>query len=216
MNRYTFLTAAIAAALAGVAVAAPHDVPGGKSERGHPIARIDSNGDGAIDRAEAAAHPRLAARFDTMDANGDGRIDASERPQWKKRGHARGHGGYRGGGMGQVLKLDADGDGRISKLEAAGNERLAARFDAADRNQDGYLVRSELMASAQVHRAEMQARHSERMQQKFAAADADGDGRLSRAEVETGLPRIARMFAFMDEDRDGYLVATDLQHRTHR
>ena len=210
MNRYTFLTAAIAAALVGVAVAAPQDAAGGKAERGQRMAKIDTNGDGAIDRAEAAAHPRLARHFDTMDKNGDGRIDAGERPQWKK-----GRGGHRGG-MGHVLKLDTDGDGRISKVEAAGNARFAARFDATDRNRDGYLVRSELMAAAEARRAEWQAKHAERAQQKFVEADADKDGRLSRAEVESGMPRMAKMFAFMDEDRDGYLTQGDLQHRPRR
>ncbi|OHE85657.1 MAG: hypothetical protein A2579_05510 [Lysobacterales bacterium RIFOXYD1_FULL_69_11] len=210
MNRYTFLTAAIAAALVGVAVAAPQDAmqdsPRGNAERGQRMAKIDTNGDGAIDRAEAAAHPRMAEHFDKMDKNGDGRIDASERPQWKK-GRRGGH----RGGMGHVLKLDTDGDGRISKVEAAGNERFAARFDATDTNRDGYLVRSELMAAAEALRAEWKAKHTERMQQKFAEADADNDGRLSRAEVETGMPRMAKMFAFMDEDRDGYLTQADLQ-----
>ena len=215
MNRYTFLTASIAAALVGVAVAAPQDAlqdgTRGKAERGQRMARVDSNGDGAIDRSEAAAHPRLAEHFDTMDKNGDGRIDASERPQWKKGGR-----GGHGGGMGHVLKLDTDGDGRISKVEVAGNERFAARFDATDTNRDGYLVRSELMAGAEARRAEWQAKHTERMQQKFTEADADKDGRLSRAEVESGLPRMAKMFAFMDEDRDGYLTQADLQHRPRR
>lgn len=215
MTRYTFLTAAIAAALVGVAVASPQDATGGKAEHGHRMAMIDTNGDGAIDRAEAAAHPRMAEHFDTMDKNGDGRIDASERPHWKK-GRRGGHGGGHGAGMGHVLKLDTDGDGRISKVEAAGNERLAARFDATDTNRDGYLVRSELMAAAQARRTEWQAKHAERMQQKFAEADADNDGRLSRAEVESGLPRMAKMFAFMDEDRDGYLTRADLQHRPRR
>ncbi|MBZ4039685.1 hypothetical protein [Novilysobacter selenitireducens] len=211
MNRYTFLTAAIAAALVGVAVAAPQDVAQdgtrGKAERGQRMARFDTNGDGAIDRSEAAAHPRLAEHFYAMDKNGDGRIDAGERPQWKQ-GRRGGH----RGGMGHVLKLDTDGDGRISKVEASGDERFAARFDATDANRDGYLVRSELMAAAEARRAEWKSRHAERMQQNFIEADADKDGRLSRAEVESGMPRMAKMFAFMDEDRDGYLRLVDLQH----
>ncbi len=207
MNRYTFLTAAIAAALVGVAVAAPQDpsqdARGGKPDRGQRMASIDTNGDGVIDRSEAAAHPRLAQRFDTMDKNGDGRLDASERPQRKK--------GHRGGGMEALLKLDTDGYGRISKVEAAANERFAPRFDSIDSNRDGYLVRSELTAASEKRRAEWQAKHRERMQQKFAEADANKDGRLSRAEVESGMPKLAQRFEFMDEDRDGYLTPADFQ-----
>ena len=30
------------------------------------------------------------------------------------------------------------------------------------------------------------------------------------------MPRMAKMFAFMDEDRDGYLTQADLQHRPRR
>ena len=48
--------------------------------------RIDANGDGMVDRAEAAKMPRLAAKFDQLDTNKDGKLSASERPH---RGHAR-------------------------------------------------------------------------------------------------------------------------------
>jgi Ca2+-binding EF-hand superfamily protein len=211
MNRYTFLTAAIAATLMGVAVAAPQQ-PGaadtGKSRQGHHMTRLDTNGDGAIDRSEAAALPRLAGHFDRLDRDGDGRIEVGERPRWKhgrRGGHGQGH-----GGMAHAIRLDADGDGRVSKAEAAGSRRFAERFDATDRNRDGYLVRSELMAAAERMRAERAARHRERAGQQFAAADADRDGRLSRAEVESAMPRMAKRFAFMDEDRDGFLKRADL------
>lgn len=211
MNRYTFLTAAIASVLMGAAMAAPPsptqaDASAGDAHGGkHRMMKLDANGDGAIDRAEAAKVPRLAERFDSLDRNGDGRIDAGEKPR-----HRRGHGGGHGGGMRHVLELDADGDGRISKLEAGESERFAGRFDAIDRNRDGYLVRSELTAAAEQVRAERAAKHRGKMQQRFAAADIDGDGKLSRAEVEQEMPRMARAFAFMDEDRDGFLRPADL------
>jgi len=209
MNRYTFLTAAIAATLMGAAVAAPQQ-PGttdaGKTRHGHHMARLDTNGDGAIDRAEAAAMPRFAGHFDKLDRNGDGRIEAGERPRWK---HDH-RGGHRRGGMAHAIRLDADGDGRISKAEAADSPRFAERFDATDRNRDGYLVRSELTAAAERMRAERAVKFRERAEQKFAAADANRDGKLSRAEVESSMPRMAKRFAFMDEDRDGFLGRTDL------
>ena len=41
--------------------------------------RIDANGDGVIDRAEAAKMPRLAEKFDQLDIDKDGKLSASER-----------------------------------------------------------------------------------------------------------------------------------------
>ncbi len=42
--------------------------------------------------------------------------------------------------------LDANKDGRISVSEARKDPRVAARFAAADTNQDGYLDRAEFSA----------------------------------------------------------------------
>ena len=134
--------------------------------------RIDANGDGVIDRAEAAKVPRLAARFDQLDTDKDGRLSASERPQ-------RMH-GKRGGGRGgdRLQALDTDKDGRISRSEAnAGNAGFAARFTEMDANKDGYLDRSDRELRMRKERAAF-----------FTGADANRDGGLSRDEfaVEQG------------------------------
>ncbi|WP_167285005.1 EF-hand domain-containing protein [Marilutibacter alkalisoli] len=204
MNRPTLITAVVLAALAaGTTVAAAQDAPTGKGERGLHIMKLDANGDGAIDRAEAAGSPRLAERFDTLDSNGDGRLTRNELPGHKGKGH-RGHrGGH--GGIDRIIALDADGDGRISKVEAAGSRHLAERFDDIDGNRDGYIVRSELRAHHEKMRDEFKVRMDERQKQKFDAADTNNDGRLSRAEVEAGMPHLAKAFNFLDENRDGHL-----------
>lgn len=205
MNHSRFLVVAIAVAIAGTALAAPPTPSADAPQRRH-ISILDANKDGVIDRAEAAAHPRLAEKFDTLDRNRNGRLEAAERPsRHGKRGHR--------GGMGHAVRLDTDGDGRISRVEAAAQPKFAAHFDQVDGNRDGHVVRSELRASAEKRRAEGIARRRAHFEAKFTAADSNRDGKLSRAEVEAGMPHLAKAFAFHDEDRDGFLTRADLQRK---
>jgi len=209
MNRSPLYLAALAAvAFAGAAVAVPP--ADGAAQR--PRIQLDANQDGAISREEAAKMPRLAEKFDSLDKNRDGKLDASERPQ--RRG-GREHGG-RHGGHGGIGALDADGDGRISRAEAGKFPRLGESFDRADRNRDGYLVRSELRAHHEAERPKHEAERAKRFDERFAAADLNRDGKLSKIEVEEKMPRLARSFAFYDEDRDGFLTKADLKPMPHR
>lgn len=209
MNRSRLLVAAIALVLAGAALAVP-PAPSTDAPQRHHMVRLDTNNDGVVDRAEAAAHPRLAEKFDTLDSNKNGRLDAGELPSRKG-----GRGGHRGR-MEHVIKLDTDGDGRISRAEAAAQPKVAASFDQADANRDGFLVRSELVASAEKRRGEFMAKHRAQFEAKFTAADTNRDGKLSRAEVDAGMPQLAKSFAFHDEDHDGFLTRADLQPKPRR
>lgn len=225
MHRKTLIAAALLAALAGVAVAAPQT-----SGR----ATLDSNNDGAIDKAEAAKHPRLAQRFAQLDANADGRLSADERPQ-RKGGHGK------RGKHGGMQRMDKDGDGRISRAEfdagkaqrearraqfAQQNPEKAARwaargdrgfdFAAVDANRDGYLVRSELRSHHERMRPQREAEIARRHAERFAAADINRDGKLSRLEVGEKMPRLEQSFAWMDENRDGFLSQQELKPRRGR
>ncbi|MGO4220935.1 calcium-binding protein [Lysobacter sp. TAF61] len=203
------LVVAIAAVVAGgSALAATQASDATRAGR----AKLDVNNDGVIDRNEAAASPRLAGKFDQLDSNHDGKLDASERPH--RGGHGR-HGGM-GGGMGGLIDSDKDGDGRISKAEAASMPWLVKDFDAIDRNRDGFVVRSELRSYHEKMRPQREAEEARRAEERFAEADLNHDGKLSKLEVSEKMPRLSRGFAFMDEDRDGYLTRDDLKPMSRR
>lgn len=164
-HKILFATVALALAAAGAAVAQQPAT----TEQPARHARLDANNDGAIDRAEAAAAPRLAERFDQLDADKDGRLTAGERPQ--RHGWRRGHRGHR-----MMARLDTDKDGRISKAEAAADPKFAERFAKMDFNRDGYA-----------DRADVQARMAQRHAECFDKADLNKDGKLSRVEYSNTL-----------------------------
>lgn len=175
MNRKTLLTLAVLTAFsAGTAFAASQAPVEGAPPA--PRVKLDVNGDGSIDRTEAAAHPRLAEKFDELDKNKDGKIAKDEMP-------ARGHGEHGKGKAGHgprmaMQELDTNKDGRISKAEAAAGEgKMKERFDTMDVNKDGYL-----------DRADHELRSKQRTDAWFAKADTDKDGKLSRAEVDAAKP----------------------------
>ena len=172
MTRKNLLMMAVLVSLAGAGAACAADQASeadGKAAARHM--KLDANGDGVIDKAEAAKFPRLAENFDKLDKNKDGKLDASERPHRDSMRHRRG--GDRHGGM---ARLDTDNDGRISKAEAA-NGPLAARFEQMDANKDGFLDKADRELRMKQHRDEW-----------FAKADADKDGKLSRAELDAAKP----------------------------
>lgn len=159
------LAVLLATSVAGLAVAAS---PAGQAQ---PAPRLDTNGDGVIDRQEAAANPRLSQRFDELDKNKDGKLSRDEMPAPRhggRNGHR--HGGMHGPRDGSAMllrRMDTNHDGRVSAAE------YRAYFDQLDVNKDGFIDQADRQARAEQRRAEW-----------FAKADTDKDGKLSPAELE--------------------------------
>lgn len=127
---------------------------GGMGER--MLARVDTNGDGLISKAENRA--MVEARFARMDADKDGMAEAGEaRKGWGKRGEgrggkAKGMRGGRGGGAGMMM-ADTNKDGAISKAEF--DAMSAQRFAKLDTNSDGKIDATEMQAQREKARDAM-------------------------------------------------------------
>lgn len=160
--RKPLIVLAVLAALSSASAFAVDTPPSDGGQRG--MSKLDSNGDGVIDRAEAAKAPRLAQNFDTLDKNKDGKLSRDELPK---------RGDFRRGAHDRMAKLDTNKDGRISREEAKADPKFAERFDKMDFNKDGY-----------VDKTDFQARMKQSRDAWFTAADTDKDGKLSKAEFD--------------------------------
>lgn len=113
-----------------------HHGPGAMMER------VDTNGDGKIDRNEAKGAPRLAEHFDRIDANGDGSLDKAE----LDKAHEHHRAGRRERGAERFEESDTNGDGAIDLAEAkaAAEKRAEQMFGKMDADGDGKLTREEM------------------------------------------------------------------------
>jgi Ca2+-binding EF-hand superfamily protein len=146
--------------------------------------KADTNGDGALSKAEAEkGMPMLARDFDAIDTNKDGKVTQDEiRAAMEKRraamkdgkggmhdhggkGGMAGHGGSdsKGGSMGGGMR------GPMSAEDRA--KRSAEMFKKADANGDGFLSEDEAGKSAPF------------LAKNFKAIDANNDGKLSQDEI---------------------------------
>lgn len=53
----------------------------------------------------------------------------------------------------RLKAADTDGDGKISRAEAVVLPRLAKHFDEIDANTDGFIIKEEMKAHREKHRA---------------------------------------------------------------
>lgn len=174
------LAATIAVLLSGPAFAGNPD---------HP--KLDTNGDGKVDLAEAqAARPDFTReKFDAADLNRDGQLSEEELRTLPGKGHHYGN-------------LDADKDGvyTLEEVRAAHPDLTQEEYSSFDANKDGKVSKDELkltMSSRMfesmdkdrdggVSLLEMQAVRSSMTQESFTRMDADGNGLLSMDELRAG------------------------------
>jgi Ca2+-binding EF-hand superfamily protein len=175
----------------------------------------DKNKDGFLTLDEAP--PFLKRLFERLDTNGDGKLDKDELAAGQKLVRQR-FGPGAAAAKEQVDRFvtrtleqfDTNKDGKISKDEARG--RLAENFDRLDANKDGFLDKEELRRAAAMFlgapgnppaAGDRPARPEQPALQvpDFDALDRDADGRLTRDELK-GTPW-ADQFDQMDANKDG-------------
>lgn len=79
--------------------------------------------------------------------------------------------------MRQFQLLDANGDGRLSRAEVALFLPLAAAFDEADTNHDGFVTPDEIRAFSARYRAERErAKAAKKAQEQAQQQTASPDG----------------------------------------
>lgn len=92
--------------------------------------------------------------------------------------------------------LDRNHDGYLTSAEVADAPALSSRFEQLDLDRDARLSQRELRTSTENH---------------LRAADINSDGAIDREEAEAGLPRVARFFDWLDADGDGRLTSDEVQ-----
>jgi Ca2+-binding EF-hand superfamily protein len=126
--------------------------------------RIDANGDGVIDRTEAAASSRLNENFDQIDTDHDGKLSRQELRSFRTQQMRQMMVKHMDEIDSKFATADTDHSGTLSQGEAtaSGIRGLAEHFDTADVDHDGQISRNELNAFMAT------ARHHHRMRNRAA------------------------------------------------
>ena len=122
-----------------------HNQSNVSQQQGIMFKTVDTNGDGAISKAEFNAYyaKHNLKHFKELDANKDGKIT----PEELQGGHRQEMGNNDGTThLDQRFNAaDANHDGGLNKAEANGMPMLSAYFDQVDANHDGKVTRREYL-----------------------------------------------------------------------
>lgn len=104
--------------------------------------------------------------------------------------------------------LDKNNDGFVSRTEAAGDKTLLKGFDAADKNNDGKLTRAEYAAATTKQNVRKAFNKEPEPDQGFTALDKNNDGFLTRREAR-GNSFLKAEFKNIDTNHDGKLSRSE-------
>lgn len=176
-----FLIGSAAVATAAIAAAVAFAAPG-------PMGKADTDGDGALSKAEATAMANT--HFTRMDVNKDGQINAADREAKQKEHFAA---------------MDADKNGSISEAEftAAHAARKEKRED--HKGMAGHGAEGHAMEGGSHHKG---GRHGHKGggMMMLKMADANGDKTVTNAEM---MAAVDAHFVKADSNKDGKISADE-------
>ncbi len=200
--------------------------------------KIDTSGDGAIDKNEITAlleqnaSTLVEGLFGTLDSNQDGLISQIESDSGlAKLGREMRNGGNGPSGLSGTQpprpeevfdKADANGDGEVTQeeLEAVIGKKGGDLFAQIDTDGDGTISRAEDEAFRQGMEKEighggpslsgLSGTQPPRPEEVFDAADVNGDGAVTQEELEAVIgEKGGDLFAQIDTDSDGSISRTE-------
>lgn len=156
----TAMSLMLTGAVFGISVPADAAMQGAnKAEK--RFARLDTNGNGVLDRGEFARSSKK--RFKKLDSNGDGYVTDDELAERIKKRVAKRRKltdkrirKLEARAEKKLARLDADGDGRVSEGEFL--KRPHPMLRRGDANGDGVLSKSEFTAAIEERRARRAAK----------------------------------------------------------
>ncbi len=160
---------------------------------------------------------RTRSRFARMDANGDGTVDVAEAKalierrmerrskRWQRRG--------RKFAERMIRRFDGDKDGKVTRAEL--DARIKEKFQRADLDGDGVITDADLppmmrdrgILSGKGHVGHRRGRRGARMMRFLRDADTNADGQIS---FEEAMAASGKRFARFDRNKDGAVDKSDL------
>lgn len=179
-----------------------------QAAKGEKFKEADTDGDGAVSKAEYAAY--LDKRFAALDPDGDGKLaepDFAKAFSINVQSSAADRAAVpvQSPEIAQIImrRLDANGDGKIEKSEAP--PALMEDFDKMDENHDGALGPDDTGLVERTRERMVRQSQAKRPQGFLERYDANKDGKLQKEEAPDA---IKRSWDKLDLNKDG-VITTD-------